>query len=95
MKYINWIIMAALALGFALWLTSPSHAQTRGGNYFVIIEDRAVALVVPSSNKIVLTGEPLTVCVAQPASAPQNPAPHWCLPVSDLQTILRERYKTP
>lgn len=92
-RYLDWLIMAVIAILFALWLTHPSEAQTR--DYFLFMEDRPVALIVYASHKIVLTGEPVTVCVAQPASAPQNPAPHWCLPISELQTLLKERNKTP
>ena len=82
------LIYLAVALLFAVWLHADSQTAF---TIHAIPPIKRVAYFAPDYSRVTFTGAPIEVCVEMP----EDHARTWCLPISELQIMLRERYKTP
>lgn len=93
MRYRRYAVLVYLviALLFAAWLHADSSAQLTITGIGLLSNGSMIARFTADYSEITFTGSPIRVCVEMP----EDHSRKWCLPISELQGILRERYKTP
>lgn len=84
------LVFLILALLFAWWRHADAQPKTWSEDrHFLVVNGNPVAFVDWNAKRITFTGAAIEVCAVMPLDQSRS----WCLPLSELQIILRERYK--